>query len=356
MGGITAGPDGALWFTEGDADKIGRITTMGVVTEYAVPTLGSDPYDISSGPDGALWFTEHYGYKIGRITTSGVLTEFSMPTMDAWPYGITAGPDGAMWFTEIADTVSKVARITTAGLITEYQTPSLYGGPFAITTGPDSAIWFTEENSGNIGRITTAGVATEYAVPSAPISLPGGITVGPGNELWFTESGGFIGEAVFATASLAATPSTGSYGTKLMFTETTSLPTKASRSWPSPGYSPVWRPHSQVIPKERAIESVSVENSQSQREDRAVAVGSTPIGRAIQHSAAAYCQTRWISPVAARERVQKDLPPRPARSIGRLERKGSPRRRGTTTSCRAIEGTSFADGQWSRLRVTTGHA
>src|SRR6202167_3482311 len=119
MGGITAGPDGALWFTEGDADKIGRITTMGVVTEYAVPTLGSDPYDISSGPDGALWFTEHYGYKIGRITTSGVLPEFSMPTMDAWPYGITAGPDGAMWFTEIADTVSKVARITTAGLITE---------------------------------------------------------------------------------------------------------------------------------------------------------------------------------------------------------------------------------------------
>ena len=32
------GPDGALWFAELGSNKIGRITTAGVVTEYAAPS------------------------------------------------------------------------------------------------------------------------------------------------------------------------------------------------------------------------------------------------------------------------------------------------------------------------------
>src|SRR4051794_25826071 len=72
--GIASGPDGALWFTEA-ADKIGRITTAGVVTEYALPASASPlyPYRITAGPDGAMWFTERYGNRIGRITTSGMI-------------------------------------------------------------------------------------------------------------------------------------------------------------------------------------------------------------------------------------------------------------------------------------------
>ena len=64
---ITAGPDGALWFTEYSANRIGRITTAGVITEYTVPTASSKPYGIAVGPDGALWFTESNADKIGRI-------------------------------------------------------------------------------------------------------------------------------------------------------------------------------------------------------------------------------------------------------------------------------------------------
>jgi streptogramin lyase len=33
---ITAGPNGALFFTEPTADKIGEVTTAGVVTEFAI--------------------------------------------------------------------------------------------------------------------------------------------------------------------------------------------------------------------------------------------------------------------------------------------------------------------------------
>jgi virginiamycin B lyase len=66
--GITAGPDGALWFTEGNYnDKIGRITPQGKVTEFAIPTSGSFAAGITTGPDGAIWFTEDEGNQIGRV-------------------------------------------------------------------------------------------------------------------------------------------------------------------------------------------------------------------------------------------------------------------------------------------------
>src|SRR5205085_1657910 len=114
---ITAGPDGALWFTETQGNQIGRITSTGVVTEYPVPTPSSHPWGITAGPDGALWFTEYQGNQIGRITTAGIITEYIVvpgsPTQ-TYPQWITAGPDGALWFTLRIG----IGRITTAGIIT----------------------------------------------------------------------------------------------------------------------------------------------------------------------------------------------------------------------------------------------
>jgi virginiamycin B lyase len=178
---MTAGPDGALWFTEAFAgnNKIGRITTSGAFTEYSVPG-DSSPNDITAGADGALWFTDDGNNSINRITTAGVVTEYSLPTVNSNPGGITAGPDGALWFTELG---SIIGRITTAGIITEYPVPK--GDPVEITTGPDGALWFTNFNAGKIGRITTAGAVTEYVLHSG-VEL-GGITAGPDGALWFTE-------------------------------------------------------------------------------------------------------------------------------------------------------------------------
>ena len=107
---ITTGPDGNLWFTETNADKIGRITPSGVITEFGGLTANSRPYGITTGSDGNLWFTEYYGNQIGRITPQGVVTEFRVPTPKCTPYGITSGPDTKIWFTQ--DAADKIARIS----------------------------------------------------------------------------------------------------------------------------------------------------------------------------------------------------------------------------------------------------
>jgi virginiamycin B lyase len=77
---IAAGADGALWFTESGPNQIGRITVSGAFKEF--PHSGDRPGSISVGPDGALWFTEFNSQqaaeaRIGRITTSGVITEYA---------------------------------------------------------------------------------------------------------------------------------------------------------------------------------------------------------------------------------------------------------------------------------------
>ncbi|MHB8471217.1 MAG: Vgb family protein, partial [Gaiellaceae bacterium] len=103
--GITAGPDGNMWFTE-TYGAIGKITPGGQVTEYDGPyhagllAAGSNPIGIVAGPDGNLWFTEWGNNRIGKISTSGVLLNQYQLASGTGPTQIVAGPDGNLWFTE----------------------------------------------------------------------------------------------------------------------------------------------------------------------------------------------------------------------------------------------------------------
>jgi hypothetical protein len=88
---ITAGPDGALWFTDAGNNSIGRITTGGVVTNYTGTGI-SNPDGITDGPDGALWFTNAGNNSIGRITAGSnppPITSILIPSNGATLSGST---------------------------------------------------------------------------------------------------------------------------------------------------------------------------------------------------------------------------------------------------------------------------
>jgi virginiamycin B lyase len=234
LGGITSGPDGALWFTA--LNKIGRITTSGVVSLFPMPTLysGFQGYSyITTGPDGALWFTEWMPSKIGRIPTTATSTnpqisEFKVPEH---PSDIATGPDGALWFSmhqkigrmSVDGTVTnkflvrssgpvigiaigpdgflwggagpKIFKMTIQGAAGQHSIFNIPGAIFppmvenGITTGPDGALWYTgvraDDRPGTIGRIATDGKITEFTIPTNASPLR--ITSGPDGALWFTE-------------------------------------------------------------------------------------------------------------------------------------------------------------------------
>jgi len=74
---IAAGPDGAMWFTEFEssgsyqitASKIGRITMGGKIHEYSRGlNISAEPTGITAGPDGNMWFVESRRNRVGRAT------------------------------------------------------------------------------------------------------------------------------------------------------------------------------------------------------------------------------------------------------------------------------------------------
>ena len=132
------------------------MTPAGKVTLFPLPSTSYSPEHITAGPDGALWFTENSS-QIGRITLQGKITEFAVPPyQDEYgridsehPWGITTGPDGHIWFSVEND----IGRITPQGAITENPMPAPTGPGIELTTGPNHALWFTQPAGNWIGRI-----------------------------------------------------------------------------------------------------------------------------------------------------------------------------------------------------------
>jgi len=207
--GITAGPDGNLWFTE-QPDRIGRITPQGVVTEFSAGiTPGAAPWSITAGPDGNVWFGEQGRTTVGRITRTGVITEFSTGVHAGGILGITAGPDGNVWFTEFIGNV--IGRITPSGVVTEFNVGlSASAGPWGITAGPDGNLWFTEYvNPGRIGRITPAGAITEFETGITPGGGIEAITAGPDGNLWFADQNNSLIGRITPTGTVTEFPTGG---------------------------------------------------------------------------------------------------------------------------------------------------
>ena len=76
------------------------VADAATINEFAIPTASSGPTEIAVGRDGTLWFLERNANKIGRVTTSGVVTaEFPVPTPSSGLHGI-ASVGKALWFTE----------------------------------------------------------------------------------------------------------------------------------------------------------------------------------------------------------------------------------------------------------------
>lgn len=143
----------------------------GRITEFSLPASNNSPRSITAGPDGALWFTDDQsgeftqdaGGKIGRITPTGHLSEFRLSPHNSSPLGITTGPDGALWFTEVGLTAQSgkyeglIGRLASTGQFSEFPLPTAANAPQFLTTGPDSNLWFTEFGShgqnDKIGRL-----------------------------------------------------------------------------------------------------------------------------------------------------------------------------------------------------------
>jgi virginiamycin B lyase len=239
---IVTGLDNSLWFTMPENDRIGAISTLGVVTQFSVqdsvggasgPTgivLGPDhnlwvteskgarieaydrrglkvkivsviypdsvPSSITVGPDHNIWFTDPGNGSVGRIRLDASplqAEEFSLGR-NSDPFIITSGPDGRLWFTDFTgDRIGRFDPGDPNGSLQVFSLRQQNSLPYGIAAGSDGAMWFTESGVGRIGRITTSGVIREYTLTNTQ-SDPSAIIAGPGDAMWFTaRAGNYIG-------------------------------------------------------------------------------------------------------------------------------------------------------------------
>lgn len=114
--GMTADPQGRIWFTELQAAYLGEVDpATGKVTTQAVPKISDTSdglYQIVAASDGALWFPSAGANALVRyVPSSGAYTFYTLTQGESIPYGLTLDGAGNLWFT--ADgTPNYVAEVT----------------------------------------------------------------------------------------------------------------------------------------------------------------------------------------------------------------------------------------------------
>jgi virginiamycin B lyase len=221
---ISEGADGNVWFTDGDNDRIGRMTPQGEVTFFAL-NHDASPRNLALGHDGALWFAENGADEIGRITTAGQVTTYKVGTSPVMT--IIAGPDENLWYSEENGTIYKMSTsgkstrvrniyrlgggLTSAygniwyydtlniqldemskqgAILKKYSIPD-YCLPFSVASGPKNSLWYVDPGNDCFARMTLSGklsIVPTYSQQYNPL-LNVTLVVGPNGDLWFNQTG-----------------------------------------------------------------------------------------------------------------------------------------------------------------------
>jgi len=244
---IILGADGNLWFTELGAIGIFSPTTLSVVKEVPLPG-GSheEPFGITAGPGGTIWYTDgvldaaetgFVSYGVGGITagTQSLIPETSLGASSK-PQGITAGADGYVYFTlanagAVAGTTD-VLNPATGTIVNTLAIPTnivTTPDPMAITAGPDGNIWFTDPGNptGAIGRVSLDTQLGSFSFSPATAGVNVGEDFGVSVEVTYADTGAvdkdYTGNVALALhdnpggASLAGTLTTTVHGGTALF-------------------------------------------------------------------------------------------------------------------------------------------
>ena len=189
--GLVADRDGNIWYTANFGGYIGKLDPRtGKVTEYQMPDESvDDPHTAVFDARGILWFTAQGGNAVGRLDTrTGKIELKKVQTESALPYGIQIDSKGIPFFCELG--TNKMGKIDPATIsITEYKLPE-GARPRRLAIAADDSVYFTDFKGGNLGRLDPAsGTVKMWVSPGGPDSGPYGIAITPDGKVWYSESG-----------------------------------------------------------------------------------------------------------------------------------------------------------------------
>ncbi len=157
---LISGPDGGLWYTDSGAHALRRLTTQGELATVSVPETLTYLGGLTVGPDDALWFT---AYTLGSVVI-GRAQVLGAPGPPPPPTAV-AGTGSA--------TITWVPGIDGGAPVTGYEvTASPGGASCAWTSGPLSCVvsGLSQSTAHTFSvRATSANGAGVASAPSNPV-------------------------------------------------------------------------------------------------------------------------------------------------------------------------------------------
>ena len=227
-GGMAVGPDGGLWLPEVTGNALLRVDPGdGGMREFVLPwanALNVKAFDlplhlglglandITAGPDGAMWFTLGGRNAIGRFDLgTHQFTEYPVPAEILGQvralFGIIKPGPGNTVVLNLPQLNKVVTLDVTTHAFTEYRMPSPLSFPVGVWTATDGSIWATESlgmrivhinpESGEIqefplfgigGLLSTVEGDLLHGSVGNPLPLPGPITQGSDGNLYLALS------------------------------------------------------------------------------------------------------------------------------------------------------------------------
>ncbi len=193
---LTTTLDNSIWLTDANSSQIIRFDPASQnFTQYHLAS-GSYPMEIVRGPDGAVWFSELYAHKIGRIQPdNGLLTEYPTPNNDTAPSGLVFDRNGTLWVSMVSFNQSVPNTLATLDLATGtyhyFEMPTPISQPTGIAVDSSGMIWFAEHGPSLIGRFDpTTGDLIQIATSAkagVTTTLPYWMVEDPTGDIWFNE-------------------------------------------------------------------------------------------------------------------------------------------------------------------------
>ena len=182
-------------------------TTIGGVTEFALPAPLRAPNGLATAPDGSVWFGEQSVAGVAHLFPGNrTLVEY------AWPFGYKAPPatggfcgnksdifgvtlwNGKVWAPDTSGN-QLVGLDPTTGQFSTVTIPLNTSYPYTMTPGPNDTLWIAELFVGHIGELSANGTLRQYSLPGGTSAEPAQIvfansTTGFYDDVGASESGG----------------------------------------------------------------------------------------------------------------------------------------------------------------------
>ncbi len=178
-------PSGILWFT-GQAGIYGRLDpATGEMAVFDDPE-GRGPYGITATPDGDVWYASLAGSHIARVDATGAATIVEPPTPDQGARRVWSDSRGRIWVSEW-DAGQVSVHDPATGEWEAWRLPGERPQAYAVYVDERDIVWLTDFGANAIVRFDPATEAFDaIALPSTGASVRQ--LLGRPGELWGAES------------------------------------------------------------------------------------------------------------------------------------------------------------------------